>query len=504
MTIMPLKIEKNNTCPRLYNFIISPLIGLNYNIKSPIIEVYMSKFWFFFLIFASLIPVYGLDLPVSGIADDSLLRISIRDSWMTEAPARVLSQRPVIHQLPNGERVRLHTMEGRDEFMVILSRELIRGRIESEAGPALERRPTGQFPGWAQGSWMLIRRKNSREGTLGEPISIRVFLRSDPFTYIQFRPLSSERAQMDAVLYGGYVMRSMPIAVPFERLYTMPLNDTLKLAGDKFPLKYFEPNPVYYRDSRKFISEVRKNLSPLQFADDGAIDENGNYIFIETLRQQPASTEGLNCSGFAKWLIDGILRPVTGQRLSIVPLKAKYGDRGSSLTEAWEASRDPYFGLDWIRNLATEANKTLRSAGYAVLDEFEVRSNTFASVLVSENRLFVNNSFPGFMPEAGFGIEGLFPLLYTLAVDNPFQFYIGAVNNEIGAAVTPANLRGSPRLRQYYHIAAFVPYFDETGTFKIAVFESAEETSFNDFNTRYSAGHHINLVQIPIVTTFDP
>jgi hypothetical protein len=464
----------------------------------------MSKFLAFFLFFAYSLPVWGLDLPVSRIADDSLLRIALKDSWMTEAPERVLAQRPVIRQLPGGERVRVHTMENRDEFMVLLSRELIRGRIETEDSPAVARRATGQFPGWAQGSWMLTRRKDSRGGTLGEPVSIRIFLRSDPFTYIQFRPLSSERAQMDAVLYGGYVVRSMPIAVPFERLYTMPLNNALKLVEDKFPIRYFEPNPHYYRDSRKFIAEVRKNLSPLRFADDGAIDENGNYVFIETLRRQPASTAGLNCSGFAKWLIDGILRPVTGERLTITPLKAKFGERGSSLTEGWEESRDPYFGLDWIRNLAAAANKTLRSEEYSNLVEFETRSNTFASVIVSDNRSFVNNSFPGFLPEAGFGIEGLFPLLYTLAIDQPFQFYLAAVNNEIGAAVTPSNLRGSPRLRQFYHVAAFVPYFDEYGVFKIVVFESAEETSFNDFNTRYSAGHHINLVQIPIVTSFDP
>jgi hypothetical protein len=449
-------------------------------------------------IFLNLATANSLDLPSSKIADDSLLRIRLRESWMTEAPARVITRTPAIHILENGERVEVRATENRDEIMVIFSRELMRGRVATETHEAIPRRPTGQFPGWAQGSWMLTRRKDTGAGTL-----IRVFLRSDQFTYIQFRPFNNERCLMDVVVYGGYVARSVPIPVPFERLYTMPVNDALRLAGDKFPRQYFDPDPVYYRDSRRFIAQVRENLGGLRYANDGAIDENGYYVLIDSLQRQNPATAGLNCSGFAKWLIDGILRPVTGQRLTIPPLKAPFGNRGSSFTEHWEERRDPYFGLDWIRNLASEANGILRSDAFRVLEEFEVRNNNFSSVLVNENRTFVIHNYPGFLENAGFGFEGLHPLLYTLAVDNPFKFYLAAVNTEIGAPVTRDNLRGTPRLRQYFHVAALVPYFDEFGIFRIVVFESAAETSFNAFRNRYP-GHFVNLVQIPIVSLFDP
>ena len=458
----------------------------------------MSFFFIIFIVFSSFSPAYSLDLPSSQISDDSSLRTTMKDSWLVESPLRVLARRPVIEYLETGERVQIRVEEGREEFMVVFSREMMSGRIATENNNALPRTGTGQFPGWAQGSWMLTRRKDTGEGTL-----IRIFLRSDQYTYIQFRPLNSERSQMDAILYGGYVTRSLQIPVPFERLYTMPLNDILRLAGNKFPIRYFEPDPAYYRDSRKFVAQVRARLGGLEFADDGAIDENGNYVFIETLQRQNPATEGLNCSGFAKWLVDGILRPITGERLSIPPLKAPFGERGSSFTENWEERRDPYFGLDWIRNLASEANGILRSSAYRGLDEFEVRSDNFSSVLVSENRTFVIHSYPGFLPEAGFGIEGLHPLLYTLAIDEPFKFYLAAVNTESGAEVTPQNIRGAPRLRQYFHIAVLVPYFDEYGIFRIVVFESAVENSFNVFRNRYP-GHYVNLAQIPIVTVFDP
>ena len=458
----------------------------------------MRLFLTVFLIFSCILPLWCLDLPISGISDDSLLRIRLKDSWLTDTPGKVLTRRSVIEQLESGERVEIRAVEGREEFMVIISRELNSGRIATDGRAAQPRTATGQFPGWAQGSWMMTRRKDTGAGTL-----IRIFLRSDQYTYIQFRPFGTDKSQLDAVLYGGYIVRSVPVAVSFERLYTMPLSDILKLAEDKFPRRYFEPDPTLYRDSRRFVAQVRGRLGELEFADDGAIDENGNYVFIDTLRAQPQDFAGLNCSGFTKWLIDGILRPVTGLRLPITPLKAPFGDRGSSFSVNWEERRDPYFGLDWIRNLAATANATLRSEAYRSLEEFEIRSDKFSLVIINENRTFVTNSYPGFLEEAGYGVEGLHPLLYTLAVDEPFSFYLAAVNNEIGAPITPSNLRGAPRLRQYFHVAALVPYFDEYGEFRIVVFESAAETSFNAFRSRYP-GHYVNLVKIPVTSTFDP
>ena len=435
-------------------------------------------------------PLFALDVPVSRITDDSQLRLRIRDNWFLETPATVLTRRPAVEQLPSGDRVEVRAVNGRDEIMILLSRE----------------NSQGQFPGWIQGSWMLTRRRDTGAGVL-----IRIFLRSDQYSYIQFRPLNADRAQMDVVLYGAYMVRSLPVAVPFERLYTMQLNDILRLAGDKFPSQYFNPDPALYRDTRNFITQVRGRIGELRYADDGAIDENGNYIFIETLQRQ-TSAAGVNCSGFAKWLIDGCLRPVTGRRLSIEPLKMPFGDRGSSFTANWENNpnqgieiplehrRDPHFGLDWIRNLASEANGTLRASSHSTLEEFEVRTDNFSLI---ENRNSVISNYPGFLPEAGYGFEGLHALLYTLAIENPFSFYLAAINNEIGAAITAQNPRGAPRLRQYYHIAALIPYFDEAGNFRVVVFESATESSFSGFNRRYP-GHYINLVEIPVPSRFDP
>jgi len=448
----------------------------------------MRKFFFSSLLILSLLvfvgSVWGQDVLTQRIPDDSALRLSLLDSWFREVPARVLDKRPEYYTLRGGSRVqvRLETApQNRDEFAIVIARE-----------------QNGAYSGWAQGSWVLTRRRDNNPAGM----RIRVFLRSDFNTYVQFRPFSDEKCLMDAVLYNGYVMRSHPLPVPLERLLTLPLEEILSLAGNAFPRRYFEPEPGMYRDSRAFIARVRSRLNELFFLDDGAQDENGNFVFINTLQPQ-AVRGGVNCSGFAKWVVDGILRPSTGERLPIAPLKAPFGERGSPFTDTWEELRDPFFGLDWIRNLASRAGATLRSPSFASLQEIEVRGNPFSYGILRQNGGSQVYSYPGYIQNAGFGFEGLYPLLYTLAIDEPGRIYLAAVNDEIGAPETSDNPRGLPRIRQYYHIAVLVPYFTERGVFQVAVFESGVETSFTVFRNRYP-GQFANLVRIPIDGTFDP
>ncbi|MDR1617912.1 MAG: hypothetical protein LBS06_02545 [Treponema sp.] len=421
----------------------------------------------------------GLDLATAKIVDDSSLRITLKDRWFTEAPGRVLARRRELLTLDGGGRVEVRAEGGQDEFMIVLAREW------KPAGAPVS------FPGWAQGSWVLTRRKDT-----GEPARIRVFPRSDPNAYVQFRPFSQDRCRMDVVIYNAYLLRSLPLPVPFERLYTMPLEEIFGLAGDKFPRRFFDIDPAGYRDTRRFMDQVRERLPEIGFADDGAMDEKGEYVFIDSLKPQPAGKEGLNCSGFVKWLVDGLLRPLTGGRLPIAPLKEPAGGRKSSFSEELEQLRDPFFGLDWTRNLAARANTVFRSPARGVIEEFEVRESPFAEVIARKGAAGTIRPYPGFLENAGFGIEGLQPLLYTLAAEAPGRLYLASVNAELAAP------RG-PRMRQHFHTAALIPYFNEYGNFHIAVFESAEATSFAAFKGRYP-DHYVNLVTIPLEPDFEP
>ncbi|AEF84378.1 conserved hypothetical protein [Treponema primitia ZAS-2] len=426
-----------------------------------------------FLIFLGIqAALSALDLPVNRIPDDSSLRISLADAWFTEAPSVVLNRRRQIRELPGGGRVEVRTEAVGEEFMVILARE-----------------QNGAFTGWAQGSWVLTRRRDD-----GRSLRIRVFPQSDFNTYVQFRPFSADKCVMDVVVYNSYIVDSLPLALPFERLYVLPLEEVLGLAKDKFPRRYFEPQLGAYRDIRTFINELREHIPELSFRDDGALDDQGQYVFINDLKAQDGEA-GLNCSGFAKWVVDGLLRPLTGERLSIAPLKAPFGKRGSSFTEPYEALRDPFFGLDWTRNLASAAGRALLDPAFGELPEIEVQDAPFSSVIRREKQGSVVRTYPGYLPDAGFGIDGLQPLLYTLAINEPGRIYLASVSAEMDPA---------PRMRQHFHVAVLIPYFNEYGNFRVAVFESAEETSFNNFKTRYPSYYSVNLVRIPVESAFDP
>jgi hypothetical protein len=299
---------------------------------------------------------------------------------------------------------------------------------------------------------------------------------------------------MDVVIYDAYVVDSLPMPVPFERLYALPLTELLDLTNGKFPRRYFEPQEDSYRDARRFITDLRERIPELYFRDDGALDENGQYVFINNLENQDG-VAGLNCSGFVKWVVDGILRPLSGKWLSISPLKEPFGVRGSGFTEPYERLRDPFFGLDWTRNLGAVAGRILRTPTFGSLTEIEVQDAPFSSVIRRDKTGAATRSYPGYLADAGFNIEGIQPLLYTLAIDEPGRIYLASVSAEMDPA---------PRLRQHFHVAVLIPYFNEFGNFRVAVFESAEETLFTNFKTRYPNYYYVNLVRIPIEAGFDP
>jgi hypothetical protein len=412
--------------------------------------------------------VSAQDLHPGEISDDSELRARLFDTWFVDTPARVLARAGRIETLRSGARIEVRTERAQGEFGIVLARER-----------------NGAFPGWIQGSWVVTRSVET-----GALLRVRFFPRSDPYAYIQFRPLDGGRSLMDAVVYNAYLAQSVTVPLSLENLLTAQLQDALRIADNGALFRYFDPKPENYAGIRALITRVRQRLPELSYVDDGAIDEAGNYVFIETLLPQQAAPYGLNCSGFAKWLVDGLLLPVTGSLLPIPMLKQPYGERGSSLTEPFEPVRDPFFGLDWTRNLAAAAISATKSPAFAVLDEIEVRESPFSRIIVRGQGISQTEPYTGFLPDAGFAVKGLPALLYTLAVNEPGVVCLGAVN----AALLP-----KPRMRQYFHVAALLPYFDEYGAFHVVVFESAAETSFSRFVARYP-DNYINLVRLPPAT----
>ena len=441
-----------------------------------------SRVFYHALFFICLFPItlYALpseprvpepDVAIAAIGDDSALRAELDGTIFRLTPRNALAFKPERRILLDGSKVEIRVEQGNGEFMTVLARQ-----------------GDGSFPSWSQGTWVLYRSLST-----GERTRIRFFPRSDPYCYLQFRPDGQDRTLLDAIAYEGYVSRSIVLPLDLDRVVIEPLNRVLMPAIDTFPRRYFEPRPEYYTDIRVLSEAIRSRLGALVYADDGALDENGLPVFIESGSPQTAAF-GLNCSGFAKWVVDGMLRPLTGRRLPLAPLKQPPLPRGNTFSKPWEALRDPYFGLDWTRNLAAEAGRVFRGERGADPKEYEVKRTAIAALRTSGGSGIISRSYPGYIEDAGFEIRGLKAVLYTLAIDEPGTMYLASVNNEIGTA---------PRLRQHYHVAVLLPQFDTGGRFSIGVFESAVESKFDSFIKRYP-GHAVHLTRIPVESNFDP
>ena len=242
---------------------------------------------------------------------------------------------------------------------------------------------------------------------------------------------------------------------------------------------------VLYKESGKnsraierVVKSIELKISGLHDADDGAMNSAGKLVFINDGSDQN-SPGGFNCSGFAKWVIDGFYYPLTGHLLSIDAIKKKDTDvRGNRWSARYESVRDPYFGLDWSRNLAVSME--------------EVRDNI--KVTDPESMDVRDSKYIRYIEDVGYPVKDLKFLMFRLSVLYPGYFFIGSLNKEFGK---------DPVLRQYFHVVLLFPYFDARGYFRIAVMEPNKETGTTSLLKRYGEDY-IHLVKVNAGGTFKP
>ena len=360
----------------------------------------------------------------------------------------------------------------------------------------------GAAPLYARGSWIL-----KRSSPDGVPIQAKVFLRSDPGTFVRIYP-DGDRCKLDLVAYGGVLDHNVPLPVPFERAFASTMAEIASWTKDLIDWGLFAPSPGLYREVRAFVSETRRRLPSLRYGDDGALDTRGKPVYIATGMPQ-ASPTGLNCSGFAAWVADGFYRPLTGRLLDPELLASRHLEaRVTPAAARYETDLDPFFGLDWTRNIA----KALLDARYPSRDhglvESDVRISPFALVALggapdsgaSGSRSAVNGSstyldYPAYQPDLGYETRGLKALLYVLAVRHPGSIYLASLSRKAGGALAG--------LSRHYHVAVLAPYFEESGEFRIAVFESDAETSVEAIMAR-APKDFVHLERMEVGPDYDP
>lgn len=192
----------------------------------------------------------------------------------------------------------------------------------------------------------------------------------------------------------------------------------------------------------------------------GVIDAKGNYI------QQDDNSFGLCCAGYAKWIADGFYFPLRKQNhttlryMSIQELnKTNLRIRGNLETLNYEKSRQPFFGLDWTRNIAT-----------VLATEKEHR------VFYPTDHDVTQSIYAKYTKDRGFPIELIPEIMKEQSILHPNRWYLVSISGPFG---------DNPILLQHYHTAVFFPYFTKNYHFKLAVLERTRQTSFEYLLSRY-------------------
>lgn len=339
------------------------------------------------------------------------------------------------------------------------------------------------FPDTAPGNVVVWR--DLHDGHIEQ---IKIFVSTNPSIFLRIQP--GVTGSLLSIFFRDNahpLFRELPLPLSIERAAVSPISLIMNLSDARVDWHLFMdlPDQTVFGNLPALVMQIRSQLKFLPDAEDGAMDETGHLVRIATL---PANgLPGFNCSGFLKWLADGFYFPLmrdhgdngTASYLKIDDLKERQLDvRGNSESEAFEESRDPFFGLDWTRNIAAKLFEARTGKIGKNPEEWDVRALPLLN----------------YVEDRGYAVNQLYLALYLSALKEPGSIFLGAVNGYWGKR---------PVLWQYYHVLAFFPWFDDSGHFHCAVFERNIESSIESLEKRYP-NEYMHLVRIKALKDFEP
>jgi hypothetical protein len=332
----------------------------------------------------------------------------------------------------------------------------------------------------AIGKMNLARRGNisiKRNRETGRFEYITFLLRDNPGCFARIYPdYDDDRSTMDVTLYGKKIYKQIKLYVRFNTFLTAPVSDIMRITAERIDWDLMAGEGERSASLIDMTATIRKRLPHFLDCEDGAYDSTGNPVYIET---GLPSAGGVNCSGFAKWVVDGYYFPLTGSYMDVEGLKIKRSNyRGNRWSRRYEDERDPYFGLDWSRNLALTLEEVRTGGKLSDPEAFDVRHITFFN----------------YIEDVGYPVADLELLLYLLARRYPNRFYLGSINQPYGEELS---------LRQHTHMVVFIPFFSESGEFRVIVMERGDETSLDSIKARY-INEYVHLVAIESKSEYSP
>ena len=413
-----------------------------------------------------------------GIPDSSEIRRNLIENWF-EAPLEMVRQNKAFEAYNQiGQDFQIRMEEDEENFYIFVSpHAIINITVYSNDGTHIEQKD--YFPYDAAGSFVLIRDKKTEK-----PVSARYYFLKDSGVYIQFTPYGRS-ALADLVIFENYAAKGVPTGLPFSFFCTASFDDVMKVTDSKIPWNYVLTSQNEYHGVRQMIAVIEENLPKINYCEDAMYDDEGKLVHITSGKvfaydDLPGSTAlgehlFLSSAGFLKWICDGLVEPIAGGLLRRDPLVKEtvqvkdIGHQGV-LSQRYNL----YFGLNWIRNLASAVISVYANKNYLFNQSgVDVTSNPFASSIndkgVAAPVTFVENT--------GYKVMLLKSLLYVLAATNPDTFYLGAIR-ETDRSVTP-------EISVFNKNAVFFPYFLPDGTFECVVFMNGKKLTLGEFLRLY-------------------
>lgn len=438
---------------------------------------------FFVSVFLSLFVVlaaYAQD--IIDIPESSSVRGQIIESWF-EQPIPVLkTYSEEVRESLEGYGFQIRFEEFDNENIIIVAPEKIE-KVEIYSDSGVENTVRKVYPAEAPGSWILFKDSKS------EPTCIRYYFSLNTEIYIQFRKSASvpdKKSLADVMVFGEYAAKDVPVGIPLEYFYDMSRNDVLLLLKHVVP---WASQPFYsslYNDVLLMTAVIRENLPRFHSLENAAYDEAGNLVTIKDgtlISVSNASENSLYVSspGFVKWIVDGLVRPISGSGVRREPLvkKTEVFKQGS-LSDIKAKEYDTTLALDWTRNLAA-----------AMVSIYSGRDYSYEGSGVHLDSVPFNGAY---YEGSGFKISMLKSIFYYLAATEPGRFYLGAIRHMVNDGA---------EFVVYNECAAFFPAFDKNGKFSVAVFMNGEEVKIEDFSKDYY-GDFIELVRIQASEQFFP
>lgn len=438
------------------------------------------------------------------IPDSTEVRKTITQTWFLAPIEKVIAKEQEVYTDSKGNKFTVSGKYAKDhsnEYIISIIPNFTDFRIKTH-NPILK------------GSWFLHRNSDT-----GAPICIKIYPSETSMLSIVLRPAPekaySGKTFIDVCLYNAYVCRDVTIGIPFETLYHIPLSRLKELTETLVPWNLCIP-PQYDSPVKKMVHIIEEFRHRLVSLTDACFDHEGNPVHISNTEQQTefeinaamAANQirseisgGVDSAGFAKWIIDGIIRPIAGEGTHIESLKRATEVPNTHFTQAYREHEPIFFGLDWIRNLGAAAlTLNLQHTVYPEASGLDVTVSPFAltgTVLseYAESTVRTTLSFLGYKKYAGYQTTYLVPLLYYLAITEPDHFYLACINN----------VSQSSEQRIYNRIAVLFPYFDSWGTFHIVLYEHGVPIAVDNFiNENSSAYAALVRVRAPEPGLFNP